>query len=90
MIAANEAAQAIKVSVWGYPESDTDYSDFYSSKFTGETIHHPKTTDSAEWTEFPVREGWSNAEYIAKRWAGFPKTSNRNSRTVTHPNGHRS
>lgn len=74
--------QAVKAQVWGYPESNTDYRDFYDSKFTGEAIHHPRTVESAEWTEYPVREGWSSTEYLAKRWAGYQKTSSRNAYTA--------
>jgi hypothetical protein len=75
-------AQAVKASVWGYPETSTDYRDFYDSKFTGEAIHHPRTDESAGWTEYPVCEGWSSADYLAKRWAGCQKTSSRNAHTA--------
>jgi hypothetical protein len=74
-------AHAVKVSIWG-SETSTDCRDFYDSKFTGEAIHHPRADESAGWTEYPVREGWSNAEYLAKRWAGCQKTSSRNAHTA--------
>jgi hypothetical protein len=76
-------AQAVKASVWGYQDRDTDYLDYFRSKF-GEAIHYPRTAEAQEYTDYPVREGWSAAEYLAKRWAGYPKTSSRHAHTVTH------
>lgn len=61
------------------------YDGFYLAKF-GEPIHHPADPvyGTAAWTEIPVVPGWSNAKFIENRWAGIPKTSTAQCRTVTH------
>ena len=57
--------------------------DFFYRKFSGQKIYHPRTAESAEYTEYLVSADWSNADYLAKRWAWAKKTSSRNAHTLT-------
>jgi hypothetical protein len=77
--------KAVKAQVWGTEElSIHDPNPLWRSKFTGEVIHHPRADGNSAWTEYVIDPAFTTAKFIEERWAGIPKTSTAQCRTVTH------
>lgn len=79
-------SKEVKNSVWGTQELPAhDPNPLWHAKYSGEVIHHPRTIGEAAYDEYLINPGFSTAKFIENRWAGIPKTSTAQCRTVTHP-----
>ena len=73
----------LKAKVWGALSSEA-VDDLYAWKFAGINIEHPRTIDSAGYTEYIIREGYTTEGYLTQRLADIPKTSGAVTRNGQH------